>query len=234
MMGAVVYTRGRSPIAEPAEVSPTAVFPLAHSIYTRLKEQIVTFRIKPGESLQELRLAASFDVSRTPIREALRMLSREGLVEIRPRQGAYVAALSVADLLDAYEVRYHLEPAAARKAARTVTPAVLAELHTLAESCLDRPASFAEVLAAERADAAFHDLILAQAGNVLIRKMVQEVRLKIQRLAFYVRPARYHQAHDEHRAILRALRSADPDGAETRMREHIQSARLASLDTVSE
>jgi DNA-binding GntR family transcriptional regulator len=214
--------------------SLATVLPLAHSIYAKLKEQIVTFRVKPGESLQELRLAATFNVSRTPIREALRMLSREGLVEIRPRQGACVAALSATDVLDAYEVRYHLEPAAARKAARTITPDVLAQLHALAEACVDRPASFAEVLAAERADAAFHDLILAQAGNLLIRKVVQEVRLKIQRLAFYVRPARYHQGHDEHRGILHALREADCDEAEARMREHIQSARLASLDIVSE
>jgi DNA-binding GntR family transcriptional regulator len=207
--------------------------PLAHAIYSKLKERIVTFRLKPGESLQEVPLAAAFDVSRTPIREALRMLSREGLVEIRPRQGAFVAALSVTDVLDAYEVRYHLEPAAARKAARAITPDVLQRMDALVASCVDRPASFGHVLAAERADVAFHDLILVQAGNVLIRKMVQEVRQKIQRLAFYVPPGRYRQSCDEHRAIVRALRETDGDQAEARMREHIQSARLASLDIVS-
>ena len=216
-----------------AGASGTPAPPLAQAIHSRLKEQIVTFRLKPGESLQEVRLASTFAVSRTPIREALRMLSREGLVEIRPRQGAFVAALSVTDVLDAYEVRFQLEPAATRKAARAPTPEVLAKMNALVESCVDRPVSFGDVLAAERADVAFHDLILVQAGNLLIQKMVQEVRLRIQRLAFYVPPQRYRQSHDEHRAIIRALRERNGDEAEARMREHIQLARLASLDIVT-
>jgi DNA-binding GntR family transcriptional regulator len=224
-----MYTRRKRGALEAAG----AAQPLAQAIYSRLKEQIVTFRLKPGESLQELRLAASFAVSRTPIREALRMLSREGLVEIRPRQGACVAAISVSDVLDAYEVRFHLEPVATRKAARAVTPEALARMDALVESCVERPASFGDVWAAERADVAFHDLILAQAGNLLIQKVVQEVRLRIHRLAFYVPPPRYRQSHDEHRAIIRALRAGDADEAEARMREHIQSARLASLEIVT-
>jgi len=207
--------------------------PLADTIYATLRDQIMTVRLKPGESLQEVRLAELFRVSRTPIREALRMLTREGLVEILPRQGTYVAALSVRDVLDAFEIRYHLEPAMVRKAAPAITPEAVAKMNVLVESFVERPTSFDHVLGAERADVEFHDVILTLAGNALVQKMVRDVRLKIQRLAFSVPPARYRQSHDEHRAIIHALSEGDGDVAETRMREHIQSARLTSLDIVS-
>src|SRR4051812_40979771 len=110
---------------------------LAHSIYATLKERIVTFQLKPGDALQEVQLAEVFNVSRTPIREALRMLTREGLVELLPRQGARVAVLSIKDLLDAYEVRLYLEPPAIRKAAHNITPDAVAQMAALIESGVD-------------------------------------------------------------------------------------------------
>jgi len=205
---------------------------LAQSAYTELKERIVTFRLKPGEPLQEVQLAELLNVSRTPIREALRMLIREGLVEMQPRRGAYVASVSFKDVMDAYEVRYYLEPPAARKAIQHVNPAAITKLQSLIESYVDQPTSFEEALAAEQADVDFHDYILALAGNALIQHMVREARLKTQRLAFYVPPGRYEQSRAEHKKIVLALTEGNGEQAEQLMREHILSARsrLSGID----
>jgi DNA-binding GntR family transcriptional regulator len=104
-------------------------------------------------------------------------------------------------------------------------------MNALVDSCMEHPTSFDQVLAAERADVEFHDVILTVAGNALVQKTIQETRFKTQRLAFSVPPGRYRQSHSEHRAIIHALGKGDGDAAETQ--KHIQSARLAGLDIVN-
>lgn len=207
---------------------------LAQSAYRQLKEQIVTFQLKPGDPLQEVQLAEAFGVSRTPIREALRMLMREGLVEIQPRRGAYVAFLSFRDVLEAYEARYYLEPPAARKAAQNMTAEGAARLEALINSYVDQPDNFEQALMAERADVDFHDLVMEFAGNSLLRHMVREARANTQRVAFYVTPGRHQQSRLEHNDIRLALVEHDGERAELIMREHILSARsrLSNFDEI--
>jgi DNA-binding GntR family transcriptional regulator len=206
---------------------------LAMSAYRQIKERIVTFQLEPGGALQEVQLAEMLGMSRTPIREALRILAQEGLVEIQPRRGAYVAPVSFKDVVEAYEVRYHLEPPSARKAALNMTREAAATLEGLMDSYVDELADFNQVLAAERADVEFHDVILKLSGNSLIRQMVQSARLTMQRVAFYVPARRNEESRAEHKKIIHALIEHDGEKAEILMREHILSAhsRLSKLSS---
>lgn len=198
---------------------------LAEDIYQKIKHCIVTFELQPGAPLQEAELAGRFQVSRTPVREALRILKSEGLVEILPGRGARVAHVSVRDLVDAYEAREWLEPAAAAKAAIIMEPETLARLEAIVASIPEQLDGREGVTLFERADMEIHDLILEAAGNRIVRELAAEARVTTRRAEYMVPPARHLRGREEHRAIVQALRSRDPVAAEREMRSHIVSAR---------
>ena len=198
---------------------------LAEDIYQQVKQWIVTFELQPGAPLQEADLADRFQVSRTPVREALRILKSEGLVEIVPGRGARVTHVSVRDLVDAFEAREWLEPMAAAKAARTMDVDTLARLETVASSIPEELDSRESVALFERADMEIHDLILRAAGNRIVRALATEARVTTRRAEYMVPPARHLRGREEHLAIVEAIKSRDATAAEQRMREHIISAR---------
>ncbi|MBI4277638.1 MAG: GntR family transcriptional regulator, partial [Armatimonadetes bacterium] len=152
----------------------TAPVPLALDIYRQLKDSIVTSHLLPGTILREVELSERLGVSRTPLREALRMLKAEGLVELAPHRGAQVAQVSRQDLIDAYEVREWLEPPAAAKAARLVNDDALAAIQAAMEKMPVQPLTHEDAVRAEQADLGFHDLILQSTGNRLVRDLVRQ------------------------------------------------------------
>jgi DNA-binding GntR family transcriptional regulator len=198
---------------------------LAEEVYRKLKELIVTSEFLPGTPLQEIALSERLQVSRTPVREALRILESEGLVEIQPHRGARVAQVSRQDVMDAYEIREWIEPAAAAKAAQLINEATLAELQVACERMPVDPRTHEQAGIALQADREFHNLIVQVADNHLAQALLKETQAITRRAAYFVPPGRYTKSKEEHKAILQALRNHDAEAAAEHMRTHIINAR---------
>ena len=202
---------------------------LAERVYQQLKRDIHLGFLAPGSRLVERVIAREKGVSRTPVREALRRLHDDGLVEYRPGRGMVVMALSTADLMEIYALREHLEGLAVREAARRVTPQ---DLETL-EELLSRAR---QALAAGAGDEVrtfngeFHRFLIRLSGMRHVERLVAQLR---DRIEFYRRrslelPGRPAQSLDEHQLLLQTLRYGDPDLAEAAMRLHLRRARDAA------
>ncbi len=195
-------------------------------VYTALKQAILKERLAPGTRLDETKIASDLAVSRTPVREALRLLAAEGLVVLVPHKGAYVARLSVRDAQELYEVREALEGMGARLAAPRGDPVVLAALeYTLSQ--------YAEAVRREdwpqimRLDTKFHETIARASRNRRLMSAVRIYReqLRLLRQKSVAIPGRPRRSLQEMQAILDALRLRDPEVAERAMRAHIRSVR---------
>jgi len=148
--------------AKPAAVSRDET--LTEQAYRRLEEQIVTLRLKPGEVLSEQMLSASFGIGRTPIREALQRLAREGLVTILPRKGILVSDINPRSQLLVLEVRRELERMLSRAGAERATKAQRAQLLDIAQG-MDRAAKSNDDLAFMRLDRNLNRLMIEAAHN---------------------------------------------------------------------
>ena len=200
--------------------------PLREIVYEELKKRIMTGEIKPGTRLMEIGLADDMGVSRTPIREAIRKLEKEGLVTIEPRRGAYASDVSVADMVNLLVVREDLESLAARLAASRISDEEIAALEDVSKD-------YAEAIQnndTERmiaCDEDFHKKIVAATGNkTLIRfsGTTQELALRF-RYLYYDDFARYQNMPSEHRAILDALKSGDAAAAGKAAEAHVESLK---------
>ncbi len=201
--------------------------------YDAIRGRIVAGEFAPGERLKERDLCAELAVSRTPVREALRRLSSEGLVTIEPRRGAVVADLNADEAAEIYALGAVLESFAARLAAERATPAAverLRELLAAMEATLARSGSDAQTRYMNLDDE-FHDTILAMADNRrLDAVMRQMVRVPVLVQAFHrYRDEDLQQSLHQHRGIVAALAAGDPEWAETAMRAHVLSARAVMI-----
>lgn len=201
---------------------------LAGDVYEAIFAQLMSLRIPPGARITVDSLVKEFNVSHTPIREALGRLEGEGLVVKTHLIGFRAAAQITRRRFDElYELRLLLEPHAAARAAAAMDEERLALLDEAAgvmarregKDERERYSAFA------RQDAAFHDMILGFAGNELVRQTLafQHTHFHIFRLMFHSRVT--EEALDEHEAILTAFAAADPDAAEQAMRIHIEHSR---------
>jgi DNA-binding GntR family transcriptional regulator len=201
---------------------------LGEEVYQAIFARLMALKVPPGARITVDALAREFNVSQTPIREALGRLESEGLV-IKTHLVGYSAAPQISHrrFTELYELRLLLEPDAARKAAATMTDAALQELAEAAGmmSRAGGPDERARYSQFAREDAAFHDKILAVAGNELIRETLahQHTHFHIFRLMFHSRVT--EEALDEHAAILAAFSRRDPDEAERATRTHIERSR---------
>lgn len=197
---------------------------LVEEVYRQLKQRILSAQLKPGTPLQEVALAEELGTSRTPVREALRVLEQEGLVQITSGRGAQVAELSIRDVVEAYEVRCLLEPFLAKRAAARITTEQIQQLEDLLVEQVGDPNTHDEFAQVARVDVAFHDIILKASAHGLMQTVVSQARTRTQRAAYFVNQSRYAQSREEHLAILQAFKAADGDLAEHLMYLHIQSA----------
>jgi DNA-binding GntR family transcriptional regulator len=210
--------------------------------YLRLRERITTGQLAPGSVVSEASLAKDLGVSRTPIGEALRRLSHEGLVEQVPRYGTIVREVSTSELVELFEIREALEGMAATKAAERMTPEALEELDALCltiEVELDSAQSTGKTrLEGESlsrflaADLAFHMLIIASAGNRRLTDLIENTRsissmFKARRGEHSV--SRIRNANTAHRAIHRALAARNGRQAHDAVVDHIRTSREESL-----
>lgn len=205
---------------------------LSGNLRDALEEEVATGKLLPGAHLDEVELAKRFRVSRTPIREVLRLLAGEGLVEIRPRRGAVVARVTPARLVEMFEVMAELEAMCARLAARRMTESELRALDDAHEEC--------RVAAVGRdsdgyfyANERFHQSIYRAAHNGFLNEQSLALQRKLRpyrRLQLRVHD-RVHRSFAEHQGILDALHRRDPEVAVTAIRSHIlvQGERFADL-----
>ncbi len=197
----------------------------------RLRADILEGRLRPGEWLRQERLAQEYGVSQMPVREALKELVAEGLVEHVPYRGVRIVTFTVADVEDLYAIRSDLEGRAARATALRITPEELAELKVMYEQ-MKLCQSPDDLRRYREVNRRFHLYIIAASKRpYLIRTLTQmwDVFPTMLWSNFAVTAARSLPARDqmdwqEHEAILQALERHDGEGAEALMREHIQTA----------
>lgn len=206
------------------DLSRTAT--IADVVYQAIRNAIVFGELPPGRRLLERELALGLRVSRTPIREALRRLAEEGLVAGVPNRGVVVRAVTLEEAEHLYAVREPLEVLAARLAARRCTSRQGAELRR----CLvraERAAALGDWRTVIMENNAFHDLIARTSGNPVLARVLDLLRNQVNlvRMALWTRiPTRPQETLREHRRILEALRSGDPDAAAEAARAHLESS----------
>lgn len=194
----------------------------ADQIRRALGEDIMMGRLRPGEFLSELKIAERFHVSRTPVREAIRVLAGDGLVTLRPRQRAVVRGQTAAEILDQFETMAELEAACARLAARRHTAADLAAMEAAQAECRRREGS-RDPETYYRANVHLHEAIYTAAGNAYLQVETLKLRdrLRFLRISQGRLPGRLKSSADEHEAVLEAIRKRDEEGAAIAMRAHL-------------
>lgn len=145
--------------------------PLREIVYEELKRQILKGEIAPGHRMMEVELADDMGVSRTPVREAIRKLEKEGLVTIEPRKGAYASDISIKDMVDVLEVRQYLESLAAGMAAVRITPEEKLQLQEATDAYKQAVESedTSEII---KWDENFHKIIVDCSGNKTLIQMI--------------------------------------------------------------
>ena len=201
-----------------SEHAPT----LGERIRRALEEDILNGRLRPGDHLNELALVERFEASRTPIREAIRQLVAQGLVEIVARKGAFVSKVSLQNLLELFELMTELEALCARLAAERITAEQKAALIDLHESYRSLSFSAEDAEAYFDVSSGFHRLLFAATQN---RALEALANANYDRLLAYRRKQlgnahRAPQSFAEHSAVLDAVVKGDPKAAEQAMRSH--------------
>jgi DNA-binding GntR family transcriptional regulator len=192
-----------------------------------LRQRIFQRELAPGSWIDELKLAEEYGISRTPLREALKVLATEGLVTMKVRRGAYVTEVSDKDLTDVYHLLSLLESDAAGVTAVRATDAEIKELQRLHKS-LEAAASDREKFFAinER----FHVRLLEIAGNRWQQQMVADLRkvMKLNRHNSLLKSGRVRESMAEHRAIMQAIARRDAAGAAACMQTHFRNGLEAA------
>ena len=211
-------------MAQEFEFSGNEFLPLREVVYQTLRKSILTEKLRPGERLMENTIATKLGVSRTPVREAIRMLSDEGLVLIIPRRGAQVAEISRQELSDVLEIRRALEELAIGKACDNMSTALMLELRT-AEQHFRSAIHDGSLSDIAEADEAFHEVIYKAAGNRRLITTLNHLKEQMYRFRFeYLKqPGILSVLVEEHDSIIRAIEARDKETATARIALHIEN-----------
>ena len=192
-----------------------------------LRQRIFSRELEPGSWIDELKIAEEYGISRTPLREALKVLAAEGLVTMKVRRGAYVTEVSDKDLADVYHLLALLESDAAGVVAGRASEAELAELkalHTELKAAVKKRDEFFAI------NERFHMRILEIADNRWRQQMVADLRkvMKLNRHNSLLKTGRLAESLAEHQAVMDALLARDPELTQTRMQAHFQNGLEAA------
>jgi len=199
-----------------------------------IRQRIFSRELEPGSWIDELQIAKAYGISRTPLREALKVLAAEGLITMKVRRGAYVTEVSEKDLRDVYHLLSLLESDAAAVVAQTASPAELkklqvlhAELEAAGKPGKEKHDKFFEV------NEAFHMCLLEMSQNKWRDQMVADLRkvMKLNRHNSLFKTGRITESLAEHQAIMAALNAKDPVATAARMREHFANRLMAASST---
>jgi DNA-binding GntR family transcriptional regulator len=204
---------------------------LHEEVAAQLRDRIFAGELMPGVFLDEAQLAQQMNISRTPLREALKVLTAEGLVRHEPRRGCFVREVTEKDLDEIFPVIALLEGRCAREAALHATDADLQALEVLHDK-LSRHAKARRISDYYAVNYAIHEAIITLADNRWLAQVIGDLRkiLKLARLQQLYAPGRLEQSLTEHLAVFAALRARDPEGAEAAMRTHLTRQRDALRD----
>jgi DNA-binding GntR family transcriptional regulator len=204
---------------------------LHDEVAAQLRDRIFAGELMPGTFLDEVRLAEQLSISRTPLREALKVLTAEGLVRHEPRRGCFVNEVTEKDLDEIFPVLALLEGRCAHEAALNATDADLQRLEELHDK-LSRHAKAKRINEYYAANFAIHEAIITLADNRWLAGVISDLRkiVKLARLQQLHAPGRLDQSLSEHLAMFAALKARDPAGAEAAMRTHLTRQREALRD----
>jgi len=208
---------------------------LHDGVAARLRELVFQHALAPGLFIDELALAARWQISRTPLREALKVLAAEGLVELVPRRGARVVALTDADAEQLFPVMAMLEGRCALEATRRASVDDLTQLQALHDR-LERAAVAADMDGYYRANHDFHSLVQSIAANRWLDRATGDLRrfMRLWRGRQLQLPGRITASLNEHRVLMDAMQQRDADRAARAMHDHLmaQLTALKALQTL--
>lgn len=205
------------------DISSNEYLPLRDVVFNTLRDAILMGKLVPGERLMENQLAEKLGVSRTPIREALRMLELENLVELVPRKGAQVLDMTEKDIIDVLEIREVLESLGTSLACKKMNPEQLLKLKEVErqfeQACADK-----DVEAVVDMDEEFHNIIFSSTENVKLIQLFNNLRIQLYR---------YRMAHvkltssittiiTHHRSIISAIENRRPEDGAKAAQDHIR------------
>ena len=201
---------------------------LHDDVATQLRNHIFDGQLRPGNFIDEVALCELWSISRTPLREALKVLSAEGLVRHEPRRGCFVNEVTEQDLDDIFPVIALLEGRCAFDATHRATPADVQALEVLHQQ-LRKHADAGRINDYYDANFAIHEAIIQLASNKWLAQTIADLRkiLKLARLQQLHAPGRLKQSLKEHLAVFSALKAGDAAGADTAMRNHLLQQREA-------
>ena len=201
---------------------------LHEDVADQLRQRIFDGELTPGAFLDEVQLAQELSISRTPLREALKVLTAEGLVRHEPRRGCFVAEVTEQDLDEIFPVIALLEGRCAYEAAQNAGEADLQALEEL-HARLARHAKARRVNDYYAVNFAIHEAIITLADNRWLAQVITDLRkiVKLARLQQLHAPGRLEQSLSEHLAVFAALKARDAEGAEAAMRTHLTRQRGA-------
>ncbi len=205
--------------------------PLKELVYLELKHKILTGEILSQTRLMEINLSEKMNVSRTPIREAIKRLAEDGLVKVEPRRGAYVANISIKDMIDVFEVREDLEGFVAQLAAQRIKDAEREELRKISRECelamkTEDKESIIEL------DEKFHNFIVACCANETLSQLVryvQDLSLRF-RYLYYDDFTLYESTINQHNKIMTAIVEGDSETARREADSHVKELKKFVYD----
>lgn len=218
---------------ENLELKSDAFLPLRDVVFQTLREAILKGDLKPGERLMELQLAEKLGVSRTPIREAIRMLQQEGLAVTTPRKGAEVAKMTEKEMEDVLKIREALEVLAVQLACETISQEQLDLLEEQVE-LFEHAIQAKNIKDIAQADINFHDLIYCAAKNPRLVGMLNHLREEIYRyrVEYLKDEMNYPHLIEEHRNLLLGLRNRDKEYVAEMMKKHVSNQADAVGDII--
>jgi DNA-binding GntR family transcriptional regulator len=217
-----------SALSAAPSLAPRALY---EEVADLIRQRIFSRELEPGSWIDELQIAKAYGISRTPLREALKVLAAEGLVTMKVRRGAYVTEVSEKDLRDVYHLLSLLESDAAAVVAATASPSDLkklqslhAELEAAGKPGKEKHDKFFEV------NESFHMCLLELSQNKWRDQMVADLRkvMKLNRHNSLFKTGRITESLAEHQAIMAALNAKDPVATAARMREHFANGLMAA------
>ena len=208
---------------------------ISTKVYERIREAIISGQFRPGTKLTVDILSEELKVSRTPVKEALVRLEREGLVESIPRRGMFVTKIDIEDAIEIYELREVLEGFAVRKFCENLDLDVLNELKKLLKEG-ERYVIQGKLEKYSDIDEKFHKTIWDKSKNRRLFKFLENIRSQIRLLmtSSVNIPGRAEESLKEHKNIIKALEERNPDLAEEYMRLHIRKTKEVALKTYLE
>lgn len=200
--------------------------PLREIVYDELKMQILTGQIEPGTRMMEVEMANEMGVSRTPVREAIRKLEKEGLVTIEPRRGAYAPEVSVRDMIEILEVREEIEGLATELAAERMDDDTKARLYRTADKYGEavKDNDTGEMI---KLDTEFHHIIVEGSSNKILMNVVEQLQELVLRFRYiyYDDFRRAEKMPREHKAIIEGIKSGNAKSARKAAEDHVEQLK---------